>query len=92
MKYAPMVTHRELEKFVPNKVMNGDGRINRSQWEFVKTLATAYMDKDTHHSPIGGMVKTEVEELAKTLSNNKQHAFTDKQVANIKAALEDQMK
>lgn len=87
-----MVSKRELEKFVPNKVMHGDGKINERQWEYVKTLATAYMDKDSHQSPVGGMIKEEVHELAELLSKDKHHHFTDKQVANIKAALEEQIK
>jgi hypothetical protein len=92
MRYAPMLTKQEFERYVPNKVLHGDDKITPRQWEYLKTVVSAYMDKDTPTSPLGGVIESEVDELGSLLKQEKHYNFTDSQIDKVKAALREHIK
>jgi hypothetical protein len=92
MRYVPILTKQEFERFVPNKVLHGEGKITPRQWEYLKTVVSAYMDKDTPSSPLGGVIGSEVDELGTLLTQDKHYHFTESQINNVKAALREHIK
>ena len=49
-----MVSKREFKELVPNRLLNGDHKLNERQWDHVKATAELLMDKDTPESAEGG--------------------------------------
>lgn len=91
-KIPPMVSKREFKELVPNRLLNGDHKLNERQWDHVKATAELLMDKDTPASPEGGISKAEVEEFGNYLEKSEHITFSKEQVERVKSVLLEHIK
>lgn len=88
----PSLSQHDFDKYLPNRLTNGDHKITLKQWNHIKDVAQLLMDKETPLSPRGGITKDEIDELGGYLHKNEEMKFSAEQIEKVKSLMHEHVK